>query len=97
MMAARRWLSAMGLALLPTTARAALPPSWQRVREVQAVAEAAARVLGSRPIDAVERVDGERYRVRAGDCRVTVRVVVRPRAQPGPQAFDAIPDAPDCP
>ncbi|WCS28404.1 hypothetical protein LOK46_31265 (plasmid) [Methylobacterium sp. NMS14P] len=97
MMAARRWLRATALALLPTTAQAALPPSWQRVREVQAVAEAAARVLGSRPIDAVERVDEARYRVRAVECRVMVRLVARSRTQPGPQAFDAVPDVPDCP
>lgn len=84
------------LLILPMAARAALPPSRQRVRAFQAVVEAAARVLGNRIIDAVERVEGEHFRVRAGDCRVTVRLVVRPRADPGPQLFDAIPETPDC-
>jgi hypothetical protein len=84
------------LLILPMAALAALPPSWQRVRAFQAVVEAAARVLGNRPVDAVERVDGEHFRVRAGECRVTVRLVVRPRAEPGPLLFDAIPDTPDC-
>lgn len=97
MIASLRGPLAAGLLLLPTTALAALPPVWKRVREFQAVVEAAARVLGPHPIEMVERVDGERYRVRAGACRVTIRLVFRPRAEPGPQAFDAVPDTPDCP
>ncbi|AWN38931.1 hypothetical protein [Methylobacterium radiodurans] len=96
MMAASRGPLAAALLLLPVAALAALPPSWPRVHAFQAVVEAAARVLGNRPIDAVERADGERFLVRAGDCRVAVRLVVRAGAEPGPQLFDAIPDAPDC-
>ncbi|MDP4022879.1 hypothetical protein Q8W71_09620 [Methylobacterium sp. NEAU 140] len=81
----------------PGTASAAVPPDWQRVRAFQGVLDAAARVLDGRPVDAVERLDPGRYRVRAGPCTVTVRVVPRPRAEPGPQNFDALPDRPDCP
>lgn len=97
MIAALRGPLAAVLLILPMAALAALPPSWQRVREFQAVVEAAARVLGNRPVDAVERVDGDRFLVRAVGCRVTVRLVFRPRAEPGPQLFEAIPDTPDCP
>ncbi|MGU3538042.1 hypothetical protein [Methylobacterium sp. A54F] len=97
----RRPLTAAGLLLLPLlqppAALAALPPSWERVRAFQAVLEAAARVLGDRPIDAVERTEDGRFHVRAGGCRVAVRLVDRPRAGPGPRAFEAVPDAPDCP
>ena len=82
---------------LPMAAKAALPPSWQRVRAFQAVVEAAARVLGNRPVDAVERLADERFLVRAGDSGVAVRLAIRPRAEPGPQLFDAIPGTPDCP
>ncbi|MFB0491129.1 hypothetical protein ABIE45_003715 [Methylobacterium sp. OAE515] len=97
MIATLRGALAAILLILPMAALAALPPSWQRVRAFQAVVEAAARILGNRPIDAVERVVGDRFLVRAGDCRVTVRLVIRHRAEPGPQLFDAIPDTPDCP
>ncbi|KAA0116672.1 hypothetical protein CIW48_27445 [Methylobacterium sp. P1-11] len=97
MIAALRWPLAAGLLFSPMAALAALPPSWQRVREFQAVVEAAARVLGKRPVEAVERLDGDRFLVRAGGCRVTVRLVFRFRAEPGPRAFDAIPATPDCP
>lgn len=94
--AGRRLAGAALVVLLPLGATAALPPRWQRLREFQAVAEEAARVLGDRPIDAVERIDATHFLVRAGGCRVTVRLVPRPRSEPGPQAFDAAADRPAC-
>jgi hypothetical protein len=58
--------------------------------------EAAAKALEGRPIDAVERLDAARFRVRAGPCRLEVRIFHHPRQNPGPQLFEAIPGEPDC-
>ncbi|WP_298959210.1 hypothetical protein [uncultured Methylobacterium sp.] len=86
------------VALLPlaTPARGALAPSWQRLNEFRSVLDEAARVLDGRPIDAVERLDGARFLVRAGPCRLEVRIVHHPRQDPGPQLFAALPGRPDC-
>lgn len=83
--------------LLGHAAFAALPPEWQRVREFQMALEEAAKVLEGRPIDAVERVDAARFVVRAGPCRVEVRIVHHPRRDPGPALFSALPGRPTCP
>ncbi|RWQ67810.1 hypothetical protein [Mesorhizobium sp.] len=59
-------------------ASAALPPHWQRKAEIQAIVDsgAVAGVLESRgPIDAVERVGNDHYRVRAGGCALDVLIV----------------------
>ncbi|ACK83429.1 hypothetical protein [Methylorubrum extorquens] len=82
--------------ILATPARSALAPTWQRLREFQRVLEEAAKALEGRPIDAVERLDPARFRVRAGPCRLEVRIVHHPRQNPGPQLFEAIPGEPDC-
>ncbi|WP_082482267.1 hypothetical protein [Methylobacterium sp. Leaf123] len=81
---------------LATPARSALPPSWQRFHELQKVLEVAAKALEGHPIDVVERLDTDRFLVRAGPCRLEVRIVDHPRAYPGPRMFDAIPGEPDC-
>ena len=85
----------LGLALA-TPARGALAPTWQRLREFQSVLEAAAKALEGRPIDAIERLDADRFLVRAGPCRLEVRIVPRSRPDPGPQPFTAEPGLPDC-
>jgi len=82
--------------ILATPARSALAPTWQRLREFQRVLEEAAKALEGRPIDAVERLDAARFRVRAGPCRLEVRIVHHPRQNPSPQLFEAIPGEPDC-
>lgn len=78
------------------TAEAALPPQAQRSREFSQVIEEAARLLEA-PIDAVERVDAVLYKVRAGACHLFVRVVFKPRSDPGPALFSVIPGKPQCP
>lgn len=95
----RQGWAALALALLASPASAALAPEYQRLREFGAVAEAAARALPGKPIDAVERVDAVLYKVRAGSCHLFVRVVFEPNetAMPGPQSFKVIPGAVQCP
>jgi hypothetical protein len=97
--ASRRTIPAVAALLaiiLPSPAWSALAPSWQRLREFQSVLEEATRALDGRPVDAVERLDAARFRVRAGPCRLEVRIVYHPRQDPGPQRFAAIPGRPDC-
>lgn len=83
---------ALGLMLtvaLPATA--ALPPQYQRAAELQAIIASpeVAQKLRSRPIDAIERVSPDLYRVRADQCRVDVRITNDPAAppMPGPRRF----------
>ncbi|RVB76887.1 MULTISPECIES: hypothetical protein [unclassified Mesorhizobium] len=71
---------------------AALPPFWQRKAEIQAILDsgALAGVLERRgPIDAVERVGNDHYRVRAGGCALDVLIVDDASAavMPGPRKF----------
>jgi hypothetical protein len=73
-------------------ASAALPPYWQRKAEIQAIVDsgAIAGVLESRgPIDAIERVGNDHYRVRAGGCALDVLIVddTSAVAMPGPRKF----------
>lgn len=85
-----------------SVASAALPPAYQRVREIAAVAAAAAPKL-SDPIEVVRQVEPWRYEVRAGACRLEVRIVLDPPKiepgavpAPGPRPFAAIPGKPTC-
>lgn len=90
-------LTAAGAAL------AALPPQYQRQEELERIiaspdVEAA---LASRPIDEVRAVDTDVYEVRAGECRLTVRIVDVPRpegaeAMPGPRDFTLDVGTPVC-
>jgi hypothetical protein len=73
-------------------AAAALPPQAEREVEMQAILHSSdvRRALDTRqPIDAIEAVGDDLYRVRAGRCRVTVRVADDKRAPdiPGPRRF----------
>jgi len=92
------WTAAAGsiVLLLAGEAQAALPPAWQRVAEFNAVITAAAKAFGQTPIDAVERLDEHRYRVRAGGCSLDVRVRPRARSSPGPQEVEATPGPISC-
>ncbi|QND67193.1 hypothetical protein HB777_26890 [Mesorhizobium loti] len=72
-------------------AAAALPPYWQRQAEIRAIADSAdlAGKLESRPIDAIEHMGTDRYRVGAGGCTLDVLIVDDTSAEPmpGPRKF----------
>ncbi|TWT13720.1 hypothetical protein [Reyranella sp. CPCC 100927] len=71
--------AALAGALLVSAAssQAALPPYWQRVKELEAIVNSAevADKLGRAPIDQIERPADDLYRVRGGTCTVEVRIV----------------------
>ena len=79
-------------------AEAALPPQYERAREFAAVIDEATRQFGSQPIDAVERLTENEYRVRAGPCVVDIRIVVptEPGSAPGPRAISVVAAEPRC-
>ncbi len=84
-------LCAAALAAWP--ASAALPPHYQRLAELRAVlALADVAALGA-PVDRVEWVRADLYRVTAGRCRVDVRIVdlPTPRNVVGARRFEARP------
>ena len=68
--------------------RAALEPVWQRAAEFSTVIMTAAKAFGQKPIDAIERVDEYRYRVRAGACSLEVHLSPKARSHPGPQMIE---------
>ncbi|HEX8062588.1 MAG TPA: hypothetical protein VF535_05180 [Allosphingosinicella sp.] len=75
-------LGAPALAAIP--AQAALPPQYQRAAELEAVVADAgvANAFGGAPIQRVEFVRTDLYRVSAGACRLDVAIVDLP-ARPG--------------
>lgn len=92
-------LAAIAL-LASTPAFAALAPKHQRLRELQAVTTRAGEALRD-PIDAVEFVETDLYRVKAGPCTLEVRIVeARPAVRAVPMAgrrrFRAAPGQPQC-
>lgn len=99
----RKTAMATGVAILFWTAAAAtaaLPPQHQRARELTAVIEAVAAASAA-PIEAVDHVGGDLYRVRAGACTVDARIESdpAPAGSPpivGPRAFHVVLDAPKC-
>lgn len=75
-------------------ARAALPPYWQRLREIQAILDSndLAQKLHDTPIERIERSGEDLYRVQAGSCTLDIRIVDDPAAStqpaaPGPRRF----------
>jgi hypothetical protein len=84
-------LSALGA--LP--AQAALAPNHQRVRELNAVLNhpGVIAAFGQSPIEAIEYVRTDFYVVRAGRCRVDVRIVglPMPRGMAGARRFEVRP------
>jgi len=92
------WTAGAGsiVLVLAGEAKAALPPAWQRVGEFNAVITAAARALGDAPIEAVERLDANRYRVRSEGCSLLVRIRPAARSRPGPQEVVATPGPISC-
>jgi hypothetical protein len=97
MTVAAGWIALLATVLLAAPAEAALAPEWQRLRELHRVIDESARLLGGRPIDAVERLEGGGYRVRAGGCELIVTIVPMKQEMPGPQAFSLAPGKLTCP
>jgi hypothetical protein len=66
------------------TAMAALPPFWQRKAEIQAILDSQeiADKLQPRPIDAIEYIEDDHYRVRSDTCVLDV-LIVDDKSTPG--------------
>ncbi|HLL29558.1 MAG TPA: hypothetical protein VK403_01050 [Allosphingosinicella sp.] len=75
-----RFLALAAPALAAVPAAAALPPQYQRMAELRAVLDdgKVAEAFGSAPIDRIEYVRSDLYRVSAGRCRLDVAIVDRP-------------------
>lgn len=101
-MRASLWLlaiAAAGFAALPAVA--ALPPNHQRLAELRAVLAHpdVARAFGTnQPIDGIEHLRTDLYRVTAGRCHVDVAIVSlpTPRDVVGPRRFEARPGEKVC-
>lgn len=87
-------------ALAASPASAALPPQYQRLAELRAVLAhgEVARAFGSTPIDRIEYIRNDLYRVTAGRCRLDVAIVglPMPRGVAGPRRFEARPGQKVC-
>ena len=86
--------AACSLALLaPTPAQAALAPNYQRLAELRAVLDlpAVAEAFGIEPIDKIDYVATDLYRLSAGRCTLDVRIVglPMPRNMVGARRFEA--------
>ena len=83
-------LAATALAALP--AEAALPPNHQRLAELRAVLAhpGLAAALADAPIDRVEHIGPDNYRVTADNSHVDVTIVELPMARDiaGPRRFE---------
>jgi len=89
-------LAALSMAALAAwPASAALAPEYQRIRELNAVLnhQGVVAAFGGTPIEAIEVVRTDLYRVRAGRCRLDVAIVglPMPRGMAGPRRFEARP------
>lgn len=82
-------LGAAALTALP--AAAALAPNYQRLEELRAVLALREVAALETPVDRVEYVAEDLYRVRAGRCSLTVRIVGLPMPPDiaGPRRFRA--------
>jgi len=101
----KRRLAAAGAAvlLMPAAAQAALPPFWQRLREIQAILDSndLDQKLQGRPIDWIDRPGDDLYRIQAGSCTLDIRIVDDPAsssgpAMPGPRRFHIETGTPAC-
>ena len=88
-------LFAAGVAALLTAmpAHAALPPNYQRLAELRAVLDlpAVANAFGIEPIDRIDYVATDLYRLTSGRCHLDVRIVglPMPRGMVGARRFEA--------
>ena len=64
----------------PLLAQAALPPQYQRQRELQSIitSDEVAEALPSQPIDSISTTGDDVYSVKGGTCSVDVRIVSDP-------------------
>lgn len=74
-------------------ALAALPPQYQRAAELKAIIDnddIPAAFPGGTPIDRVEYVSNDLYRVTAGKCSLEVKIVDQPMPEGlvGPRRFE---------
>lgn len=93
--------AACALALLAAApAGAALPPNYQRLAELRAVLDlpAVGRAFGLEPIDRIEYLRTDLYRLSAGRCHLDVRIVdlPTPRGMVGARRFRAQAGRPVC-
>ncbi|MGH6617658.1 hypothetical protein [Sphingomonas sp.] len=81
---------AFALCAMAASAQAALPPYWQRAKELTAILESSdvARELDEAPITRIETTGEDRYRVSSGNCAVDVQLIGTARSNPGPRLFD---------
>ncbi len=86
------------LMTISVPAMAALPPYYQRIKEITAIIEHGGvnTALNEEPIDAVTYMSEDVYHVRGGKCRVVVRLNDIPRNMPGPRAFSIHVGKPIC-
>jgi hypothetical protein len=91
-------LGTAALAAMPVSA--ALPPQHQRAAELRALIDHAGVVgaFDGAPIDRIELVRPDLYRVTAGRCRLDVRIVdlPTPRDVAGPRRFEVRPGGSVC-
>lgn len=77
-------------------ASAALPPQYQRVAEMRAILDdiTITDLFGiQRPIERIEYIETDLYRVTSGACHVDVRIVDKPNVSGmvGPRQFEVEP------
>lgn len=91
-------VAAIAIVLAGTAAAtAALPPNYQRAREVRAVVDAVAAAIERHPVDRVSYEGDNRYEVIAGPCRVIATIVPEPTPGiAGPMKFSVALGKPDC-
>ena len=83
-----------GLVALPLIASAALPPQYQRQRELVSIIESGevSDALDGRPIDAIETDGFDTYIVTAGECTLIVELTGTGERMPdgwvGPRQYD---------
>jgi hypothetical protein len=87
-------LAACSLFLLAgAPAQAALAPNYQRLAELRAVLDlpAVASAFGVEPVDRIDYVATDLYRLSAGRCSLDVRIVglAMPRGMVGARRFEA--------
>ena len=99
-MSARSFILAAAAIAVPAStiaANAALPPNYQRARELVAVVDAVAARLEQHLISEVVYLDAFAYRVIAGPCTVTATIVpVDTPGIVGPLQFEVELSEPDC-
>ncbi|MGL4964555.1 MAG: hypothetical protein ACRC67_25240 [Inquilinus sp.] len=106
--APRRHIAVAGVTALlllgsAAEAQAALPPYWQRLREIQAILDSndLAQKLRDTPIDRIERPSEDLFRIQAGPCTLDIRIVDDPAGSsqppiPGPRRFHIEAGKPVC-